>query len=98
MTVGRWVDRALALAALAACTLVMTAALAQSPGNFSTLSTTGTATLGGDVLAAPGRGSDVRCNGALGDDSHDDTGAIQTTINTAVTNNWPDISRRAPTR
>ena len=32
---------------------------------------------------------DVRCNGALGDGVHDDTSAIQTTINTAVTNNWP---------
>ena len=64
--------------------------LAQSPGNFSTLSTTSTATLGGDVLLCSGRPwIDVRCNGATGDDSHDDTSAIQTTINSAVTNNWP---------
>ena len=64
--------------------------MAQSPGNFSTLSTTGTATLGGDVLMCSGRPwIDVRCNGAVGDDSHDDTGAIQTTINSAMTNNWP---------
>jgi hypothetical protein len=64
--------------------------LAQSPGNFSTLSTTGTATLGGDVLMCSGRPwIDVRCNGAVGDDSHDDTSAIQTTINAAVTNDWP---------
>jgi hypothetical protein len=32
---------------------------------------------------------DVRCNGATGDDSHDDTTAIRTTIAAAVTNNWP---------
>ena len=63
---------------------------AQSPGNFSTLSTTGTATMGGDVLMCSGRPwIDVRCNGALGDDSHDDTTAINTTISTAITNNWP---------
>jgi polygalacturonase len=30
---------------------------------------------------------DVRCNGAVGDGVHDDTSAIQTAINTAVTNN-----------
>jgi hypothetical protein len=54
---------------------------AQLPGNFSTLSTTGTATLGGDVLMCSGRPwIDVRCNGAVGDDSHDDTNAIQTTF------------------
>ena len=36
--------------------------LAQSPGNFSTLSTTSTATLGGDVLLCSGRPwIDVRC-------------------------------------
>jgi hypothetical protein len=90
----RWFDRALALAALGGCALAATAASAQSPGSFSTLSATGTATLGGDVLACSGRPwIDVRCpsmsGGALGDDSHDDTGAIQTTINTAVANNWP---------
>ncbi len=63
---------------------------AQSPGNFSTLSTTGTATLGGDVLACSGRPwIDVRCNGATGDDTHDDTSAIQSTISSAVTHNWP---------
>jgi hypothetical protein len=65
------------------------ASVAQSPGNFSTLSTTSTATLGGDVLLCSGRPwIDVRCNGATGDDSHDDTSAIQTTINSAVTNSW----------
>jgi len=64
--------------------------MAQSPGNFSTLSTTGTTTLGGDVVMCSGRPwIDVRCNGAVGDDSHDDTSAIQSTINSAITNNWP---------
>ena len=54
------------------------------------MSTTGTATLGGDVLMCSGRPwIDVRCNGAVGDDSHDDTTAIQTTINSAIANNWP---------
>src|SRR5271168_3577500 len=83
-------DRALAAAAFAACGLVASGALAQSPGNFSTLSTTGTATFGGAVLACSGQPwIDVRCNGAVGDDTHDDTSAIQTTIATAITNNWP---------
>ena len=63
---------------------------AQSPGNFSTLSTTGTATMGGDALMCSGRPwIDVRCNGAVGDGSHDDTTAINTTISTAIANNWP---------
>ncbi|HEY5314350.1 MAG TPA: glycosyl hydrolase family 28-related protein, partial [Pirellulales bacterium] len=65
-------------------------ALAQSPGDFSTLTTTGTATLSGDVLMCSGRPwIDVRCNGAVGDDSHDDTSAIQSTIDSAITNDWP---------
>ncbi len=85
-----WIDRALTAAALIAGVLVAWSALAQSPGNFSTLSTTGTATLNGDVLMCSGRPwIDVKCNGAVGDGSHDDTSAIQTTINMAVTNNWP---------
>src|SRR3984893_2222397 len=64
--------------------------LAQSPGNFSSLSATGTATLNGDVLMCSGRPwIDVRCNGAVGDGSHDDTTAIRTTIAAAITNNWP---------
>ena len=63
---------------------------AQSPGNFSTLSTTGTANLGGSVLVCSGQPwIDVRCNGATGDDSHDDAAAISTTIAAAITNNWP---------
>src|SRR6266498_2352783 len=84
------------VAALAALAICFTAwgALAQSPGNFSTLTTTGTATMGGDVLMCSGRPwLDVRCpsmaGGAVGDGSHDDTAAIQTAINTAVTTNWP---------
>lgn len=65
-------------------------ALSQAPGNFSTLSTTGTANFGGDVLMCSGRPwIDVRCNGAVGDDIHDDTSAIQNTINSAIANNWP---------
>ena len=73
-----------------ACALIVSPVLAQSPGNFSTLSTTGTATMGGAVLACSGQPwIDVKCNGATGDDSHDDTSAIQTTIATAITNNWP---------
>ena len=63
---------------------------AQSPGNFSTLSTTGTATMGGDALMCSGRPwIDVRCNGAVGDGSHDDAAAINMTIATAIANNWP---------
>jgi hypothetical protein len=73
---------------------LLTPALAQSPGNFSTLSTTGTATLNGDVLMCSGHPwLDVRCpsnaGGAVGDGSHDDTAAIQAAINTAVASNWP---------
>ena len=64
--------------------------LAQSPGNFSSLSATGTATLNGDVLMCSGRPwIDVRCNGAVGDGSHDDTTAINATIVAAITNGWP---------
>jgi hypothetical protein len=63
---------------------------AQSPGSFSTLSATGTATLAGDVLMCSGRPwIDVRCNGAVGDDSHDDTTAINSTISAAIANIWP---------
>jgi len=82
--------RLLWLAAFAFGLGVALPSFAQSPGNFSTLSTTGTATIGGDVLMCSGRPwIDVRCNGATGDDSHDDTAAINTTIATAITNNWP---------
>ena len=83
-----WIDGALTAAALIAGVLVGSSALAQSPGNFSTLSTTGTATLNGDVLMCSGRPwIDVRCNAAVGDGSHDDTSAFQTTINSAIANN-----------
>jgi hypothetical protein len=88
----RYVDALIAaLAALAIC-FTAWGALAQSPGNFSTLSTTGAATLNGDVLMCSGRPwLDVRCpsmsGGAVGDGSHDDTSAIQAAINTAITNN-----------
>ncbi|HVC56394.1 MAG TPA: glycosyl hydrolase family 28-related protein [Stellaceae bacterium] len=85
-----WLDRILVAAALLAVGLAASRALAQSPGSFSTLSTTGTATLNGDVLMCSGHPwIDVKCNGAVGDGSHDDTSAIQTTIDTAVANNWP---------
>ncbi|MFI4947991.1 MAG: glycosyl hydrolase family 28-related protein [Alphaproteobacteria bacterium] len=90
MVLTTWIDRGLTAAVLIAGVLVACSALAQSPGNFSTLSTTGTATLNGDTLMCSGRPwIDVRCNGAVGDDSHDDTAAIQTTINTAIAGNWP---------
>jgi hypothetical protein len=90
----RYVDALIALLAALAICVTAWGALAQSPGNFSTLSATGTATLNGDVLMCSGRPwLDVRCpsmsGGAVGDGSHDDTSAIQTAINTAVTNNWP---------
>jgi hypothetical protein len=56
----------------------------------SALNITGPSTLQGDVVMCSGRPwIDVRCNGATGDDSHDDTAAINTTIATAITNNWP---------
>src|SRR3974377_960805 len=82
--------RRLGLAAFALGLGIALPTFAQSPGNFSTLSTTGTATLGGDVLMCSGHPwIDVRCNGAVGDDSHDDTTAINPTILTAITNNGP---------
>ena len=82
--------RLLWLAALAFGLGVALPSFAQTPGNFSTLSTTGTATMGGDLVMCSGRPwVDVRCNGAIGDGSHDDTTAINTTISTAITNNWP---------
>jgi hypothetical protein len=75
---------------LLAATWLLTPANAQSPGNFSTLTTTGTTTLGGDLLVCSGHPwIDVRCNGAVGDDVHDDTTAVQTTFDQAVAHNWP---------
>jgi hypothetical protein len=56
----------------------------------SSLSITGLSNLQGDVVMCSGRPwIDVRCNGAIGDDSHDDTTAINATIATAITNHWP---------
>jgi hypothetical protein len=70
--------------------LLAPAAQAQSPGSFSTLATTGTATLNGDVLMCSGHPwIDVKCNGAVGNDSNDDTAAIRATLATAAANGWP---------
>src|SRR4029077_20037841 len=53
-------------------------------------SRTGPATLSGAVLMCSGRPwIDVRCNGAAGDGSQDDTTAINATIAAAITNGWP---------
>jgi hypothetical protein len=58
--------------------------------NGSSLSITGQSTLQGDVVMCSGHPwIDVRCNGAAGDGNHDDTTAINTTVSTAITNNWP---------
>ena len=80
-----WIDRTLAVAALAGTALAAWSALAQAPGDFSTLSTAETATFNGDVLICSGRPwIDVRCpsmaGGAVGDGAHDDTAAIQAAI------------------
>ncbi len=56
----------------------------------SSLDITGQSTLQGDVVMCSGHPwIDVRCNGALGDGNQDDTNAINSTISTAVANNWP---------
>jgi hypothetical protein len=56
----------------------------------SSLSITGQSSLQGDVAMCSGRPwIDVRCNGAIGDDNHDDTAAVNATISLAITNNWP---------
>jgi Pectate lyase superfamily protein len=56
----------------------------------SSLNITGLSTLQGDVVMCSGTPwIDVRCNGATGDGNHDDTIALNATISTAVTNNWP---------
>ena len=82
--------RPVQLAAFAFWLGIALPAWAQSPGSFSTLMTTGTATMDGDVLMCSGRPwIDVRCNGAVGDDNHDDTTAINATIAAAITSNWP---------
>jgi hypothetical protein len=75
--------------------LALTApANAQSSGNFSTLTASGTATLNGDVVMCSGHPwIDVRCpsmaGGAVGDGSHDDTAAIRATFAAAAANGWP---------
>jgi hypothetical protein len=56
----------------------------------SSLDITGQSTLQGDVVTCSGHPwIDVRCNGAVADGNHDDTNAINSTISTAVANNWP---------
>src|SRR5499427_4140432 len=56
----------------------------------SSLDITGQSTLQGDVVMCSGRPwIDVRCNGATADGSHDDAAAINITVATAITNNWP---------
>src|SRR5215469_5587152 len=58
--------------------------------NGSSLNISGQSTLQGDVIVCSGHPwIDVRCNGAAGDDGHDDTAAISSTISTAIANNWP---------
>jgi len=56
----------------------------------SSLNISGQSTLQGDVVVCSGQPwIDVRCNGATGDGTHDDTNAINSTIAAAVANNWP---------
>src|SRR5690242_18069439 len=56
----------------------------------SSLNITGQSTLMGDAVMCSGHPwIDVRCHGAVGDGSHDDATAINTTIAEAITNNWP---------
>ncbi len=88
--VGLQITRGLLrLAAFAFGLGVALPAMAQTIGG-SSLSITGQSTLPGDVVMCSGHPwIDVRCNGATGDGNHDDTIAINTTISTAITNNWP---------
>lgn len=56
----------------------------------TSLDITGQSTLQGDVVTCSGHPwIDVRCNGAVADGNHDDTNAINSTISTAIANNWP---------
>jgi Pectate lyase superfamily protein len=56
----------------------------------SSLIITGQSTLQGNVVMCSGSPwIDVRCNGATGDDNHDDTAAITATVLAAVTNGAP---------
>jgi len=58
--------------------------------NGSSIDVTGQSTLQGDVVMCSGHPwIDVRCNGAMADGNHDDTSAINSTISTAIANNWP---------
>lgn len=58
--------------------------------NGSSITITGQSTLEGDVVMCSGHPwIDVRCNGATADGNHDDTSAINSTISTAIANNWP---------
>jgi hypothetical protein len=90
------VAAALAMPLLITDHCLLSAAQAQSSGNFSQLTTQGPNMLGGttrmngDLIACSGRPwYDVACAGAVGDDIADDTAAIQSAIDTAVTNGWP---------
>lgn len=81
--------RLLRLAALALGLGMTPPAVAQSI-NGSSLDITGQSTLQGDVVMCSGAPwIDVRCNGATGDGSHDDTAAINTAIAAAITNGRP---------
>ncbi len=86
-----WIDRALTAAALIAGILVAWSALAQSPGNFSTLDDDrhGDAERRRADVLGPSVDRRHAATVPIGDDSHDDTAAIQTTIDTAIANNWP---------
>ncbi|MBO0718575.1 MAG: hypothetical protein J2P55_14730, partial [Rhizobiales bacterium] len=56
----------------------------------SSLSIIGQSTLQGDVIICSGHPwVDVRCDGAVGDGTHDDTNAINSAISTAIANGWP---------
>ena len=101
LTIGAWpYDEAQAAGSQITRTLLRLAAFAFGLGialptlaqtiSGSSLSITGQSTLQGDVVMCSGRPwIDVRCNGAAGDGNHDDATAINTTIATAITNNWP---------
>lgn len=83
-----------AAAFLIAAAWLPTPVEAQSAGNFSTVTASGTATLNGDVVICSGHPwIDVKCpsmaGGAAGNDTNDDTAALQATLNAAATHGWP---------